>query len=314
MSPVIAVCGATGTQGGAVVRHLSNVGEFEIRALTRNPSSPSAQKLTLLPNVHAIEFNMSSRESIESAFKGAEAVFAMTNFYDSKVQEEVWEEAREGKLMADVAKEVGVKVFIWSTVPSAYKRTEGEVFTRLVENKTVVTDHLKKIGIPHIVLNLGFFFDNYLNFMCTQVEKGGTIRVHLPILFGDTKFGMIYIERDLGPIINALLNNYKTDSRILGGEIYGVCGLHSVNDYVNALEKKFKRPVHHVIDESSGLKDLDDMYRYYNKWGLYQENTIPQPLLLELGIKFSTIDNFVDDCVVPYIDSLGATEGTVNGI
>lgn len=45
MSKVAAVCGATGKQGGGVVAALQRLGGFTIRALTRNPNSPSSQKL-----------------------------------------------------------------------------------------------------------------------------------------------------------------------------------------------------------------------------------------------------------------------------
>src|SRR5579859_5616064 len=163
MAPrIIAVCGATGTQGGAVVRHLSKNSDFHIRALTRNPTGDAAKKLASLPNVTVVKADLSDAETLNSAFDGAEAVYAMTNYYDPKVQEHPWEEACQGKLMADVAKKTGVRLFIWSTVPSAYQRTDGEIFTRLVENKTAVSDHLAKIDLPHVNLHLGFYFDNWV--------------------------------------------------------------------------------------------------------------------------------------------------------
>ena len=40
--PIIAVTGATGSQGGSVVRHLLEDGGFSVRAISRNASSPSA--------------------------------------------------------------------------------------------------------------------------------------------------------------------------------------------------------------------------------------------------------------------------------
>lgn len=42
---LVAVCGATGRQGGGAVRALLDRGGFDVRALTRNPASPAAQAL-----------------------------------------------------------------------------------------------------------------------------------------------------------------------------------------------------------------------------------------------------------------------------
>lgn len=42
---LVAVCGATGKQGGGCARALLAAGGFEVRFLTRNPSSPAAATL-----------------------------------------------------------------------------------------------------------------------------------------------------------------------------------------------------------------------------------------------------------------------------
>jgi uncharacterized protein YbjT (DUF2867 family) len=50
MSKIITVFGATGNQGGSVVKALLNdsriLHEFKIRGITRNTSKPAAQELT----------------------------------------------------------------------------------------------------------------------------------------------------------------------------------------------------------------------------------------------------------------------------
>lgn len=42
----VAVCGATGLQGGGTVAALLQLGGFKIRALTRDPNSKASQTLT----------------------------------------------------------------------------------------------------------------------------------------------------------------------------------------------------------------------------------------------------------------------------
>ena len=70
---LIAVVGATGQQGGAVVRALRAGNQFKVRALTRNP----AKHRELADEV--IEADLNSPETLASAFKGAHGVFLVTN-------------------------------------------------------------------------------------------------------------------------------------------------------------------------------------------------------------------------------------------
>ena len=70
---LIAVFGATGQQGGAVVRALQASGEFKARALTRDP----AKHRQLSDEV--VEADLNRPETLEAAFKGAYGVFLVTN-------------------------------------------------------------------------------------------------------------------------------------------------------------------------------------------------------------------------------------------
>jgi hypothetical protein len=117
------------------------------------------------------------------AFQGAEAVFALTNFYDPKNIQNPLDEARQGCAMADIAKEMDVKVVLWSTVPSALVRTGAKFDSpRLVENKFTVSQYLKYREIPHIDVYLGFFMDNWINFRSICKAEDGAIEVHQPLL------------------------------------------------------------------------------------------------------------------------------------
>src|ERR1700739_3542898 len=68
---LIAVVGATGHQGGAVVRALQESGVFKVRALTRNP----AKHLKLADEVVAADLNRP--ETLKAAFAGAYGGFAV---------------------------------------------------------------------------------------------------------------------------------------------------------------------------------------------------------------------------------------------
>src|SRR6202051_113658 len=103
----IAVVGATGHQGGAVVRALQATGQFKARALTRNPP-----KHPHLPaEIWAADLN--NPETLKAAFAGAHGVFLVTNFAEPGTDEH-----KQALAAVRAAKDAGVQHFIWSTLPN----------------------------------------------------------------------------------------------------------------------------------------------------------------------------------------------------
>src|SRR5258708_35864511 len=102
---VIAVIGATGQQGGGVVRALQARGQFKVRALTRNPDKQRefAEEV--------VEADLDKPEILKAAFEGAHGVFLVTNFYGGA------DELKQATAAIRAAKNAGVKHFIWSTLP-----------------------------------------------------------------------------------------------------------------------------------------------------------------------------------------------------
>ena len=93
---LIAVVGATGQQGGAVLRALKARGEFTVRALTRNP----AKHRGLADEVVAADLDRP--ETLTTAFEGAHGDFLVTHFWEKGTDElkevllNVLENARHG--------------------------------------------------------------------------------------------------------------------------------------------------------------------------------------------------------------------------
>src|SRR5256884_6881023 len=102
---LIAVIGATGQQGGTVVRALQASGQFKVRALTRNPG----KHRELAEEV--VEADLDRPETLKAAFEGAHGVFLVTNFYEGA------DELKQATAAVRAAKKGGVKNFIWSTPP-----------------------------------------------------------------------------------------------------------------------------------------------------------------------------------------------------
>ena len=101
---IFVVFGATGNQGGSVINAVlgdsKTASEFKIRGITRDPSKPNAKALEAR-GVECVAADIGDRDSIEAAFKGAYAVFAMTNYWE-KMDKDL--EIRQGKNIADLAK------------------------------------------------------------------------------------------------------------------------------------------------------------------------------------------------------------------
>src|SRR5256885_16936874 len=103
---LISVVGATGQQGGAVVRALQTSGQFIVRALTRNPG----KHRELAEEV--VEADLDRLETLEAAFEGAHGVFLVTNNWEKGT-----DELKQASMAIHAAKDAGVKHFIWSTLP-----------------------------------------------------------------------------------------------------------------------------------------------------------------------------------------------------
>src|SRR6266478_8997496 len=101
---LIAVIGATGQQGGGVLRALQASGQFKVRALTRNPDKHREL------GAEVVEADVDKPETLKAAFEGAHGVFLVTNF-----QEAGTDEFKQATAAISAAKDAGVKHFVWYT-------------------------------------------------------------------------------------------------------------------------------------------------------------------------------------------------------
>src|SRR5260370_16725363 len=106
---LIAVVGATGQQGGGVVRDLQAGAQFKVRALTRNP----AKHRELADEL--IQADLNRPETLTAAFEGAHGVFLVTNLWEKGT-----DEVNQATAALRAAKNTGVKHFVSSTLPHVY--------------------------------------------------------------------------------------------------------------------------------------------------------------------------------------------------
>src|SRR5271163_3696568 len=102
MAEPVLVLGATGTQGGAVTRELL-AASFPVRALVRDPASARAQALSAA-GAHLVVGDLRDRASLARAFKGVEAVYAITSPFEHGADEEV----EQGETIIAAAQDTGL--------------------------------------------------------------------------------------------------------------------------------------------------------------------------------------------------------------
>src|SRR5260370_28034933 len=104
------VTGATGRQGGAVIRHMLPKG-WKLRALTRTPQSHAAQLLAS-QGVELLHGDLEDSASVARAAAGVYGIYSVQDFWAVGAKREVL----QGKNVADAAKKAGVKHFVYSSV------------------------------------------------------------------------------------------------------------------------------------------------------------------------------------------------------
>ena len=148
---IILVSGATGRQGGALIKHLVK-GQWQVRALTRNADSGPARELSHL-GVQVFQGDLDDRESLSRAARGVYGVYSVQDFWTVGARREV----QQGKNLADAACASGVEHLVYSSVGGA-ERNSGISHW---ETKWALENHLRKLGLPATILRPAAFMENY---------------------------------------------------------------------------------------------------------------------------------------------------------
>ncbi|KAK7018548.1 NmrA domain-containing protein [Favolaschia claudopus] len=312
---IVSVFGATGLQGGAVLDGLLEDGTFTPRAITRDPDSEASKKLKAR-GVEVVKGDPLDKAELVTALRGSEGVFAMTMPSFTGQQSEI----TQGKNMVDAAREVGVRFFIFSSLPSLAKMSGGKYPNAYqYDDKAAIQEYLESSGLMNASLLLPAFLENYwkANAMTPKASKGfqesyqtsskmpkatnavpiapNGYQVSLPSFQADDLQGFCWIGRDLPATVLGLLKNYADPTKQINGKAYPV-----VNDRVSygklaeMTAKVLGKEVTYVTAPPTQIPALDDMWSALAEYsGLYTETPIPNPDLVALGVKFSTVEEFL---------------------
>lgn len=270
---IIAVVGATGAQGGGLVRAImEDTGAgFTARALTRNPDSEKARELAAL-GAEVVQVDVDDPASLQAAFAGAYGAFCVTFF---------WEHFSPGKelaqvrSMAEAARSNGLRHVVWSTLedtrkwvplsddrmPTLQEKYKVPHFDAKGEANAIFTE----LGVPTTFLLTSFYWDNLIHFgMGPQADEDGNLTFALPM--GDKKLPGIASE-DIGRCAYGV---FKAGDEFIGRTV-GIAGEHlSGAEMAAALSEAFGKPVTYAavpFDVYRGLgfpgaDDLGNMFQF----------------------------------------------------
>ena len=225
---IIAVVGATGAQGGGLVRAIlaDRDGPFSARALTRNPKSDKARALAAA-GAEVVAGDVDDPASLRRAFEGAHGAFCVTFFWDHFSPEKEYAEAGS---MAEAAKQTGVRHVIWSTLDDTRRFVPldddrmptlmGKYKVPHFDAKGEADALFTQAGAPTTFLLTSFYWENFMYFGAGP-KRGADGKLALVMPMGDKKLPGISSE-DIGKCALAIFRR----GREFIGRTVGIAGEH----------------------------------------------------------------------------------------
>lgn len=270
---IIAVVGATGAQGGGLVRAIlaDPNGGYTARAVTRKIDSDKAKELARL-GAQVVAADLDNPESVKKAFEGAYGAFCITNFWEHF---SVDKEMAQAKTMAEAAKAAGVKHVVWSTLEDTRKTVplsdqrmptlQGKYKVPHFDGKGEADRFFVEAGVPTTYLLTSFYWENFIHFgMGPAADQSGNLAITFPI--GNAKFPSIAVE-DIGKCAYGI---FKRSAEFVGKRV-GIAGQHLTGDEMAAaFSRALGREVRYNAIEPEvyrgfgfpGADDLGNMFQF----------------------------------------------------
>ena len=225
---VIAVVGATGAQGGGLVRAIlaDPSGGFAARAITRNTRSDKAQALAGL-GAEVVGADLDDADSLAAVFAGAYGAFCVTNFWEHFSPEK---ELAQAGALARAVREAGVSHVLWSTLEDTRRFVSldddrmptlmGRYKVPHFDAKGEANALFAASGVPTTFFHTSFYWDNLIHFgMEPKRDADGRLAFVLPM--ADRKLPGIAVE-DIG---KCAYGAFQRGGELAGATI-GVAGEH----------------------------------------------------------------------------------------
>lgn len=279
---IIAVVGATGSQGGGLARAIlaDPDGPFALRAITRDANSPKAKEFAAA-GAEVVEADLDDEASLRKAFDGAYGAFVVTNFWVQRTPEEEAARSRaqmeldQAATAARAAKDAGLKHVVWSTLEDTRPHFEhlGTELPTLLEVYKVPHFDAKgeanaaftDLGVPTTFLQTTMYYEAFLIGQGPHRGENGELVLTNPM--NDATLALIAGE-DIG---RTALGIFRAGPKYIGRTV-GVAGAHLTGVELAAVftkvlgEPVVYRPLSH--DElratgQPGVLEIANMYQFY---------------------------------------------------
>lgn len=233
---VIAVVGATGAQGGGLVRAIlaDPSGGFAARAITRNTRSDKAQALAGL-GAEVVGADLDDAESLAAVFAGAHGAFCVTNFWEHFSPER---ELAQAGALARAVRETGVSHVVWSTLEDTRRFVSldddrmptlmGRYKVPHFDAKGEANALFAASGVPTTFFHTSFYWDNLIHFGM-EPKRGADGKLAFVLPMADRKLPGIAAE-DIGRCAYGVFQRGGE----LAGKSIGVAGDHLTGDAMAA--------------------------------------------------------------------------------
>jgi len=217
-------------------------------------------------------------------------------------------EVQHGKDIVDACLENKVDLFIWSTLPDGTGLSGGK-YTGIThfDAKAAVDRYIKESGQPGVSLMLCNFAENLINFKLLAPGEGGSLAIYQPIVGEDVPVPTACVEADLGHVVTTVVEKWADaeEKKKLEGKVILSCSFMATGkEWAKAVEAATGKKTTLVVVPTAGMAELDEMNHFIDE-GYYPKAPVPPPVFVDLGVKFTTIDEFVKAKIVPLVESFG---------
>ncbi|KZT59969.1 NAD(P)-binding protein [Calocera cornea HHB12733] len=306
---LVAVCGATGKQGGSVVNALLEHGGYSIRGLTRDLASPSSQALAA-KGVDMAAAETFDKESLVKAFQGAYAVFGMTVSHTEHSETDL------GKNIVDACRANNVPLLVWSSLPSARETSNGKYTNvRGFDEKAEVDKYIASSGQPTVIFQTGGFTENLFTGRQLQQDPTSPSKWHVvyPFAAPDLVLACSWIEHDMGPSVLAVVDkwadaawreeltkakipmcSYRITGREMAETIQRGVGSGSDGRTVTGRQTEY-------ITADTCYPPVIPLHQWQADGYYTYAGSIPPNILVKAGVQFGTFEEYVREKVLPVV-------------
>jgi uncharacterized protein YbjT (DUF2867 family) len=248
----IFVTGATGNQGGAVARSL-NANGFHVKALTRNPGSPRAKILKDL-QIDLVQGDLNDPGTYRKHLKDVDGIFSVLAFENG-----TGKEIKQGVDLANVAKEYGIRQFLYSSVTGADMNTGIPHW----ESKYKIENHIRQIGLPYTIIRPASLFENFL---IPQV-KSRILKGKLASPVNKNIIQQFISSKDIGEISAGIFMNpgkYSDKTITIAAQELDMAEISNIFSKVLVKEIKYQK-LPGLITRLVMGKDLHKMFKWINE-------------------------------------------------